>query len=506
MSNVKETAVELRGISKYFSGTVANDKIDLEVKRGEVLALLGENGAGKTTLMRILYGMYRADEGEILIDGKPVTINSPYDAMNLGIGMIHQHFTLVPVHTVVENVMLGLDGPYDPGAVAEEIRTLGRRYGLEVDPYATVRLLPVGMQQRVEILKALIRKACILIMDEPTAVLTPQETDRLFDFVREFRSSGNSVVFITHKLNEVMNIADRITVLRAGRTVGSIPKVEASESALARMMVGRDLELTTGQPAKNVGEVVLDVDNIGVISSRGHRVIDGLSFQIRQGEILGIAGVSGNGQEELAEVLCGLRNAEEGDIRVSGKSIVNCAPLAIIAEGVGYIPSDRQSEGLVLDMTVAENLMLKGSSDPEFTKGRFLDMAAIEENASRQVQEFDIKTPSVSTRTKALSGGNQQKVVVAREIAIASKLLVAVQPTRGLDLGATDYVHRVLLRERDKGKAVLLISTELSEIMNLSDRIGVIYRGSLLRVFTRENADIGEIGLLMTGIRGESNE
>lgn len=506
MSNVKEIAVELRGIRKCFPGTVANDHIDLEVGKGEVLALLGENGAGKTTLMRILYGMYQADAGEILIDGRPVTIHSPHDAMNLGIGMIHQHFTLVPVHTVVENVMLGLDGPYDPEGVVREIKALGERYGLEVDPRATVRLLPVGMQQRVEILKALICKARILIMDEPTAVLTPQESKKLFDFVREFRAGGNSVIFITHKLSEVMDIADRITVLRAGRTVGSIRKDEASEATLARMMVGRDLELTTGQSARNVGDVVLDVDNISVVSSRGNRAIDGLAFQIRAGEILGIAGVSGNGQEELAEVLCGLKKVEKGDIRVSGKSIVNRDALAIIAEGVGYIPSDRQKEGLVLDMTVAENLVLKGSSDARFTSKCFLNMPAIEHNADRQIDDFSIKTPSVSTRVKALSGGNQQKVVVAREIAIASKLLVAMQPTRGLDLGATDYVHRVLLRERDKGKAVLLISTELSEIMSLSDQIGVMYRGSLLKVFSRENADIGEIGLLMTGIRGEANE
>jgi len=506
MNNAKEAAVKLRGIRKCFPGTVANDRIDLEVGKGEVLALLGENGAGKTTLMRILYGMYQADAGEILIDGKPVTINSPHDAMNLGIGMIHQHFTLVPVHSVVENVMLGLDGPYDPAEVAREITDLGRRYGLEVDPHAVVRLLPVGMQQRVEILKALVRKARILIMDEPTAVLTPRETSKLFDFVREFRAGGNSVIFITHKLNEVMDIADRITVLRAGRTVGSIRREEASEGTLARMMVGRDLELTSGHPAQDVGDVILDVDSISVVSSRGNRVIDELAFEIRAGEILGIAGVSGNGQEELAEVLCGLRKVEKGDIRVAGKSTTNRNPLAVLAEGVGYIPSDRQKDGLVLDMTVAENLVLKGWSDAQFTSGCFLNMDAIEHNADRQIDEFSIRTPSVFTRTKALSGGNQQKVVVAREIAIASKLLVAVQPTRGLDLGATDYVHRVLLRERDEGKAVLLISTELQEIMSLSDRIGVMYRGSLLKVFSRENADIGEIGLLMTGVRGESNE
>ena len=506
MNDAKEVAVRLKGIRKCFPGTVANDRIDLEVDRGEVLALLGENGAGKTTLMRILYGMYQADEGELLIDGKPVTINSPHDAMNLGIGMIHQHFTLVPVHSVVENVMLGMDGPYDPAKVAREITDLGRRYGLEVDPHAVVRLLPVGMQQRVEILKAMIRGARILIMDEPTAVLTPRETSKLFDFAREFRAGGNSVIFITHKLNEVMEIADRITVLRAGRTVGSIRREEASESTLARMMVGRDLELTPGHPAQDVGDVILDVDSISVVSSRGNRVIDGLAFEIRAGEILGIAGVRGNGQAELAEVLRGLRKVEKGDIRVAGKSITNRNPLAVIAEGVGYIPSDRQKDGLVLDMTVAENLVLKGSWDVQFTSGCFLKMDAIEHNAERQIDEFSIKTPSVFTGAKALSGGNQQKVVVAREIAIASKLLVAVQPTRGLDLGATDYVHRVLLRERDEGKAVLLISTELQEIMSLSDRIGVMYRGSLLKVFSRENADIGEIGLLMTGVRGESNE
>jgi simple sugar transport system ATP-binding protein len=372
MEDVSGFAVALRGITKVYPGTVANDHIDLEVREGEVLALLGENGAGKTTLMRILYGMVQADEGTLFVGGSPVSIRSPHDAMALGIGMIHQHFTLVPVHTVTENLMLGLEGPYDPRRVAGEIRALGKRYGLEVDPDATVRSLPVGMQQRVEILKALIRRARILIMDEPTAVLTPQETERLFDFIREFRAEGNSVIFISHKLNEVLAIADRVSVLRDGRVVGSLPAAEATERSLARLMVGRDLELVSGRPPERLGETVLSVRDLSVRGDRGIRIIQGLSFEIRAGEILGIAGVSGNGQEELAEALCGLRAVEDGQILLDGAPVENRGVGALLAGGVGYIPADRHAEGLVLDMSVEENLILKESSRPEFSARGFL--------------------------------------------------------------------------------------------------------------------------------------
>jgi simple sugar transport system ATP-binding protein len=456
--------------------------------------------------MRTLFGMVQADEGIVFVEGKPVTIRSPHDAMALGIGMIHQHFTLVPVHTVTENLMLGMEGAYEPRRIAGEVRALGKRYGLEVDPDATVRSLPVGMQQRVEILKALIRRARVLIMDEPTAVLTPQEAERLFDFIREFRAEGHSVILISHKLNEVMAIADRISVLRDGRVVGSLPVGEATERSLARLMVGRDLELVSGKPAEHLGETVLSVKNLSVRGDRGNRIISDLSFEIRGGEILGVAGVSGNGQEELAEVLCGLRSAEKGQVGLCGTSILNRNVSAVLAEGVGYIPADRHTEGLVLDMSVEENLILKESSDSRFASRGFLKLPEIGENGKREIRDFSIKTPSGGTRVKALSGGNQQKVVIAREIRLGAKLLVAVQPTRGLDLGAADYVHQVLLRERDQGKAILLVSTELPEVLTLSDRIGVIYRGSLLKIFPRGKADVEEIGLLMAGAGGSHEQ
>jgi simple sugar transport system ATP-binding protein len=505
----REIAVSLKGITKYFPGTIANDHVDLEVRKGEVLALLGENGAGKTTLMKILYGMYQPDAGDILIKGRNVSIRSPHDAMQLGVGMIHQHFTLIPVHNVVENIILGMKPrkgkKLNFDNVAEDIRELGKKYGLEVDPHALIRQLPVGMQQRVEILKALYRQAEVLIMDEPTAVLTPQETERLFSFVREFTSSGNAVIFITHKLNEVMEIADRVTVMRDGKLAGSVQTSEANEEILAEMMVGAELELTTGERKSRSGKALLYVESISVRGDRGNLVLDDLSLEVREGEIFGIAGVSGNGQEELAETICGLRHIEKGAITLGDTDICNRNSLCMIREGIGYIPADRHLEGLVLDMSVEENLILKNPSDHLFSRKGVLDPRKIRKNAKDLIGSFSIKAPSPATRVKALSGGNQQKVVVAREIMIGTRLLVAVQPIRGLDLGASDYVHKMLLEEREKGKAILLISTELSEIMTMSDRIGVIYRGSLLRVFDREEADINEIGLLMAGVTGERN-
>jgi len=503
-------AVSLKKITKSFPGTLANDEVSLIVEPGEVLALLGENGAGKTTLMKILYGMYQPDEGEIFIQGRKVTIRSPHDAMSNGIGMIHQHFMLIPVHTVVENIVLGLRSDSGKSCrikeAAQEISRLGRQYGLEVDPYALVRQLPVGMQQRVEILKALYRGARILIMDEPTAVLTPQETSRLFEFVREFTDAGNSVIFITHKLNEVMEIADRVNVMRDGRMVGSLRKEEADENVLATMMVGRELQLTTGERDKLPGKTpVLEVKGLYVKSNRGNMALEDLSLQIREGEIFGIAGVSGNGQEELAETLCGLRRKESGEILLSGIQISGQNALSMIREGIGYIPADRHLEGLVLDMSVEENLVLKNHGEEGLSRQGILFWKNIRDLARKKVKDFSIKTPGPGTRVKALSGGNQQKVVVAREIMIGTRCLVAVQPTRGLDLGAADYVHKVLMEERSKGKAILLISTELSEVMTLSDRIGVIYGGRILRTFDREDADIEKVGLLMAGINGDKN-
>lgn len=499
----------MHGITKLFPGTLANDRVDLDVGKGEVLALLGENGAGKTTLMKILYGMYQPDEGEIRIDGNPIAIRSPQDAMRRGIGMIHQHFTLIPVHSVVENILLGGGPPGQrppkPREAAEQIRELGQRYGLEVDPWALVRQLPVGHQQRVEILKALYREAQVLIMDEPTAVLTPQETESLFGFIREFTESGRSVIFITHKLGEVMSIADRITVMRNGRVAGTVAKAEADEHSLARMMVGRDLHPPQRDDNQRPGAAVLEIDGLSLRGDRGNRVVHQLDLQVRTGEIFGICGVSGNGQEELAEAVCGLRSAEEGSITLHGRRVENQSPREMIREGVGYIPADRLREGLVPEMSLAENLILKSPSDPPYARGGVLRWPEIYERAGEEAEAFSIKAPALGSKTHTLSGGNQQKVVVAREIRIGTTLLVAVQPTRGLDLGAADYVHSVLLEERRKGKAILLISTELTEIMALSDRIGVIYEGRIAGTFDRDDADVQTLGLLMAGIGGKRN-
>lgn len=502
----KETAVELKGITKYFPGVVANDHVSLEVRKGEVLALLGENGAGKSTLMKILYGMYQPDAGQIMVEGRSTAIRSPQDAMNLGIGMIHQHFTLVPVHSVVENVLLGAGkGPkakMSADETAREIVRIGEAYGLEVEPDALVHQLQVGMQQRVEILKALFRGAKTLIMDEPTAVLTPQNTERLFDFIRDFTGEGNSVVFITHKLQEVLDIADRIVVLRNGKVAGELPREDASEKALARMMVGREMEEIGKKTARgeSAAEKILEISGLRVKGSRGHWAVENLDLEIAGGEILGIAGVSGNGQEELAEAICGLRAAAEGEIRLKGTAILGKDADEIIGYGVGYIPSDRHREGLVLDMSVEENLILKRFGSEDFSRKGVLKEKAIHDYSEKLIGKYSIKAFSPEERVRDLSGGNQQKVVVAREMDIAHALLVAVQPTRGLDLGAADYVHRTLLEARAAGKAILLVSTELSEILSLSDRIGVMYRGRILKFFDPGKADIEEIGLAMMGV------
>ena len=498
------SALALRGISKAFPGVLANSDVTLSVGEGEVRALLGENGAGKSTLVKILYGLYQPDSGSIEVDGRTVSIRSPRDAMTLGIGMIHQHFTLVPVHTVWENVVLGLapnDGkPLSRHAAAAEIDALGKKYGLEVDPFARIDQLSVGMQQKVEILKALYRRARILVLDEPTAVLTPGEAENLFSFLREFRTSGNTVLFITHKLAEVFAVADSVTVLRGGRNAGDFRVSDASESDLVTCMVGRELVLTEGKPAGSPGNVVLDVRALSILGDRGNRVVDTLSLSVREGEILGIAGVSGNGQEELADVLCGLRIPESGEVLLDGRSIRSGVPEAAFQAGTGYIPADRHREGLVLDMTVEENLILKNLS--AYSRFGFLRTKKVRENAERLINQFGIKTPSPAAKVKGLSGGNQQKIVAAREIEAGSRLLVAVQPTRGLDLGAADHVHRTLLDERDRGKAVFLVSTELSEVLKLSDRIAVIFRGRILGEFKRSEASVEKIGMLLAGGMG----
>lgn len=500
----KSNLITLKNITKYFPGTIANDHIDLTLAGGEVLALFGENGAGKTTLMSILYGLYQPDEGEIFVNGEQVKIRSPHDAMGYGIGMIHQHFTLVPVHTVVENIILGTEQAYLKYLNIEEkvkkIEKIGNKYGLKVDPFSIIRQLPVGMQQRVEILKALYRKAQILIMDEPTSVLTPQETEKLFNFIHDFKAKGHSVIFISHKLNEVMEIADRITVLRDGKIVGNVLRQEASESQLTHMMIGRDLVIPKTKSSIHPKSEMLKIKNLTIMGDKHNKAIEDLSFTVQEGEIFGIAGVSGNGQEELAQALCGLRKVKSGQITLSDEDITNKDVLSIIHQGVGYIPADRHKEGLVLDMSIEENLFLKDHSNPTFLHYGFLNHNKIQKNARNLMRNFEIKAASSTSKVMTLSGGNQQKVAVAREVNVGSKLLVAVQPTRGLDLGAVEYVHKTLLKEKKEGKAILLISTELSEIMTLSDRIGVIFRGKLLKIVQRKDAKVDEIGLLMAGI------
>ncbi|GAK59550.1 ABC transporter related protein [Candidatus Vecturithrix granuli] len=499
------TFLAMQGISKYFAKVIANDKIDIDVKYGEILGILGENGAGKTTLMNILYGLYAPDEGQIVIDDQPVSIHSPKDSILHGIGMVHQHFMLVPTHTVVENIILGMSsqkGRLRLRQAAEEILTLSQQLGFQIDPFSYIRDLPVGTQQKVEILKSIYRGAKLLIMDEPTAVLTPQETEEMFKILRHFTGSGNAVIFITHKLNEVMAITDRITVLRDGKLIGTVKRTETTTNELARMMVGRDIALTVNKHAQPISaEIGLRVENVTVQNQHHKNVLHNLSLTIQRGEILGIAGVSGNGQEELAEVLSGLRKVSSGHIYVKGREVTNLSAKEMIEHGVSFIPEDRQHTGLILDMSIYENLMLKSFYRTPFSNRHFLNKQATLNHAATLIANYNIKTPSPATKVKNLSGGHQQKVVVARELSLEPEVLIAFQPTRGLDIGAIEYVHTLILQARNEGKSVLLISTELSEIFSLSDRIGVLYQGEILKIFEAADATIEEVGLLMAGVK-----
>ncbi len=501
--------LELRGITKRFPGVLANDHVDFTLEEGEVHALLGENGAGKTTLMNILYGLYTPDEGEIYVRGKKAEIHSPADAIRLGIGMVHQHFMLVPVMTVTENIMLGAEstrfGPFlNMKEAAQRIRELSRTYGLEVDPDAYIRELPVGIQQRVEILKLLYRKADILILDEPTAVLTPQEVEELFNVIRSLVARGNSVIFITHKLKEVMAIADRVTVLRQGRVVGTTTPAETSEQELAAMMVGREVSLVVEKPPAQPGEVVLSIQDLHVLDDRGEPAVRGVSLEVRAGEILGIAGVQGNGQTELVEAITGLRSPLRGHVRIKGQETTWASPRRFFETGAAHVPEDRQRDGLVLSYPVRDNLVLNTYYKPPFAMGVLIQEKSIEEHAIRLVEEFDIRTPDIYTPVSNLSGGNQQKVIVAREFSRPIDLLVASQPTRGLDVGSIEYIHRRLIEKRNQGCAVLLVSSELDEIMALSDRIAVMYEGQIMAVLPAEEATREQLGLLMAGIQPES--
>jgi len=496
--------LELRNITKRFPGVLANDHISFTLEAHEIHALLGENGAGKSTLMNILYGLYQPDEGEIIVRGQPVRIHSPNDAIRVGIGMVHQHFMLVPVLTVTENVMLGDEmmtgGVFlDRRSAARRIRDISKRYGLEVDPDAYVKDLPVGVQQRVEIIKLLFRNADILILDEPTAVLTPQEVNDLFKVIRSLVDQGKSLIFITHKLKEVLALADRITVLRAGRVVGSATPAAASAASLAAMMVGREVSLEVDKAKPQPGEVVLSVEHLEVLDERLNVAVDDVTFDVRAGEIMGIAGVQGNGQTELVEAITGLRKPISGAIRILGQEVTHAAPRRITELGVAHVPEDRQRDGLVLSYPVADNIALQEYYKPPFARGAVIDERAIQREAAALVQRFDVRTPSVHTPAGSLSGGNQQKVIVARELSRPIRLLVASQPTRGLDVGSIEYIHKQIVRKRDEGAAVLLVSSELDEILAMSDRIAVMYRGRVVAIVEAEGATKEYLGLLMAG-------
>jgi simple sugar transport system ATP-binding protein len=493
----------MRGITKAFPGIVANDDVSFELRRGEVHALLGENGAGKSTLMNILYGLYKADDGQILLHGKPVVFASAKDAIEAGIGMVHQHFMLIPVMTVAENIVLGneptRDGLFlDEQGAEERVRELSQRFGLEVEPGALVSQISVGQQQRVEILKALYRGAEILILDEPTAVLTPQEAIELFGIIRSLQADGKSIIFISHKLNEVLEIADRITVLRRGKRVETVPREGATQETLARAMVGREVLLRVEKPPAQPGDTLLEVEDLHVLDERGIEKVRGVSFSVRAGEIVGIAGVDGNGQTELIDAITGLRRAQGGAVRIAGREYRHASPREMLDAGVGHIPEDRQRRGLVLEFSIAENIALHDYAKPPDAKLGWLFPRRRIERARALIRQFDVRGGGPLTRAGGLSGGNQQKVVVAREIARDPKVLIAAQPTRGLDVGAIEYLHRRLVEERDEGRAILLISLELEEILSLSDRILVLYEG---RIVGEHGGDVSEeeIGLEMLG-------
>ena len=500
--------LEARNVTKVFPGVVANEDVNLTLHKGEILALLGENGAGKSTLMNIIFGLYHPTEGEILVNGQPVVMKSPRDAIALGIGMVHQHFQLVPVMTVTDNIMLGDEsvkgGLLDRRKVAARIRELSTKYSLEVDPDDIIEDLPVGVRQRVEILKALYRNANTLILDEPTAVLTPQEIEGLFRVMQTLKEQGNSIIFITHKLKEVLRIADRIMVLRDGHSVGEADPQSATQQQLASMMVGREVILTVEKGPSQPQAVVLEVEGLTTTNDLGDPALRGVSFQVRAGEILGVAGVQGNGQTELVEVITGLRKVDSGRVTISGADMTNASPRRVTHEGhSSHVPEDRHTYGMVDSYSIADNLVLNQYYLPPYAKAATIQQAAIAEHAKVLVEKFDVRTPSIYTHGGSLSGGNQQKMVVAREFSRPINLLIAAQPTRGIDVGSIEFIHNQIVAKRDEGIAVLLVSAELDEIMALSDRIAVMYKGEIIDIIDRADATREGLGLLMAGVKQE---
>lgn len=503
MTKQNSLAIEMQGITKRFPGVIANDDIDFELGKGEIHALLGENGAGKTTLMKCLYGLYEADKGEIFVNGKKVNITSPNVAISSGIGMVHQHFMLVPPFTVAENIILGMEprknAMIDRKRASQEVEEISNKYKLDVDPDEKVQDISVGMQQRVEILKALYRGADILIFDEPTAVLTPQEVDELISIMRSLTEEGKSIIFITHKLNEVKMIADRVTVIRDGQYIDTVETDSATTNDLAKMMVGRDVNLEVNKEKSEPGELVYEIENLHVRNNRGLKAVDGVSLQLREGEVLGLAGVAGNGQAELTDALFGLREIEEGKIKFRGDDITDYGTKKIIEAGISQIPEDRQKRGLILEFSLYENLILGSHYKHPYANGYRMNYKTIKEKSRELIKEYDVRTPDEKVLAKSLSGGNQQKVILARELSREPEMLIASQPIRGVDVGAIEFIHNRLIEQRNENKAIFLVSMELDEILSLSDRIAVIYEGEIMDVMARAEATEEKLGLLMAG-------
>lgn len=497
--------IEMKDISKTFPLVKANDKVNFSVKKGEIHALVGENGAGKSTLMSILYGLYQADEGEIFIDGQKTNIYNPNIAIENKIGMVHQHFMLVPPLTVAENVILGMEPRrnyffIDLKKAASDIKELSEKYGFKIDPWAKIEDVSVGIQQRVEIIKVLYRGAEILILDEPTAVLTPQEVEELFKILKSLKGQGKTIVFITHKLNEVMALSDRVTVMRDGKMVGTKVTSQTNTSEIATLMVGREVLLTTSKAEQTIGKTVLRLEKVNAFNQHKYHVLKDISLTVKEGQILGIAGVEGNGQTELVEVITGLKPISGGKMYLYEKDITGLSPRKLRELHIAHIPEDRRKRGFIADYSVAENLVLGSHYKSPFVKGCFLNPPEIKGYANKLIKDYDIRPAVKENLLKSLSGGNQQKVIVARELEREPDLLIAAQPTRGLDVGSIEFVHKQILKERSKGKAILLISAELDEILSLSDEIAVIYEGKIVEIMVNKNIDRGKLGLLMTGV------